>query len=418
MTERIQKLVAITNELKEKSEKNASAEENLKVLREKYNKAQEGYARELNGLRSDLENSSNMIDAISFEKEAKENELIAQIEEGKRAFENLSKDYEDLKAQHDQLQVLEKDNETQKTTALNEAIKRCDELLAQTNSLSKDILKLTEDNINLNKRIERQAFKLGDTLAKSASVEKENVNIKKQLETNKSEIENFKQKYQRLEKQCQDLTSENTKLLAKAATIKQEDIQEVTLNLNSLKSNNQTLKEMNESLMATNNEFKEEMETLKNKNHKMELKIKIGQDERDNLQKELDLIKVELKNKKDLESRIEDLENLVSDKDDDIRKLEEEMRKISLRDEAATTLKEEEVTFDVHETPEIKTLHRDIKILQAKLQKSREVNTTLAEEKAKLSEISESRVKEIVLEYEGKLTKMKEKMVSVYCDIL
>lgn len=208
---------------------------------------------------------------------------------------------------------------------------------------------------------------------------------------------------------------------SKSVSVKQEDIEEVTKSLVSLKNNNQTLKEMNESLISTNNEFKEELETLKNKGLKMELKIKIAQDERDNLQKQVESMKVELKVKEELESRIEKLKVEVSDKNDDIKKLEEKMKTFSLRDSEA--VKQETVSPDTVEKTEealtvIKSLSQDIKILQAKLQKSREINYSLEEEKNKLYDDSELKLKELRLEYEGKLEKMKNKMVSFYCDIL
>lgn len=170
---------------------------------------------------------------------------------------------------------------------------------------------------------------------------------------------------------------------------------------------------MNESLLKTNNEFKDELETWKNKVHKMELKLKISENQRDNLQKDLDQVNTELKKKVELESLIENLEMQVANKNDGLRKLEEKMQKISLCDEPTTTTSKDDVS-----TTDKKVLTQDIKILQAKLQRSREKVSTLEEEKAKMSELSESKISSVRLEYEGKLEKMKNKMVSFICQIL
>lgn len=319
-------LIVTNNKIKEELEKlnnkSHKIELKVKIIQDERDSLQQGKVQ--------LESKIQDLEKIISDKNNNIQKLENLISENQKA------KHQELKKANQSLISLENSNQT---------LKELNKSLLSTNNKFKEELEILKNHghetDSLLKKINQEKFELESIIKDLQNlVSDKNNNIRTLEDLTRAQRKVLSTRSSRIE----ELKSENTKL-ANAGSTKQQELQEAN---QSLMNSNKALKEVNKSLMSTNHKFKEELETLKSKRrgYKMELL---------NLYQKIDQMKIDSKMKADLETKVKDLENQVSVKNDDIKK----MKEITLR--------------DIH----------SIKILQAKLQRAREINK--ADEKKRLN---------------------------------
>ncbi|XP_073705375.1 uncharacterized protein [Garra rufa] len=317
-----------------------SIKESMFKLKEAQEKIKEKYAKEINGLKDQIDNKEKEIlllraNCVESDKlKDRIQKLEKELEDSKQKMKNLQKESDDKIASLEKQiktkdqQLAKSEDQLQKTNAENAA------LIKQLNNLNDDIKKLTEEKKNALQKANKEIADLKDKSQKqeNALAEKDEflkekdetiAILNRQQDAVKDELEKVKNKNRDLEKELKtkdqqlakteaelkEMNNKNQALVDKQKKL-ENDVQKVTEEKNKLQKD---ISDLERTLEAKQQELAKKDQKLQEKEKEVDKLQKENADTKNELKEEKDKLKDVVNEKEKLQQKLNETQQKVDE---------------------------------------------------------------------------------------------------------